>query len=128
MPETMRVNINPLLEILSKDMDLYYDMYFRVIDLKWKSKYGKDEAVAELQSIREILDLDKDETQLPETETEFAKLKGECGRTIMQEIKNIRKEVQEVIKSITKEDFTFGRSSSEGKEVTGKPLVDVDEI
>lgn len=114
MPEATRVDINPLLLILSEDMRMYSELFNRLSKIKWREMYGSDEAIEELNVIRSMLELP---VKKPIDGLEFTRLVGECGKRIMQETGKIRREVTKVIESIAKETLEFGM---EKKDIEGR--------
>ena len=109
MPEGVRVDLSPFMEILSKDMLMYHEMFDKVMQLKWKEAYGREEEIGRLNNIRGMLDL---KAVNPKDELEFSRQIGECGKKIMDEVKKIRKEVTGVFEKIAKEEISLGE---EGK-------------
>jgi len=113
MEQQRVINISPLLEILSKDMDIYTDLYDRTIKLIWSEFYRKEEKISELNIMRQMLGMTECN---PIDEIQFAKFVGECGKKILGETKKIRQEMQELMKSISSENISFGQQS-DNKEI-----------
>lgn len=95
-------------------MDMYSGLLYKVNLLEWKSHYGKETAIAELLTITETLGI---KANNPKDEFEFAKTKGKCGKKIMEETGKIELKVSTLIKSISKETFTFGEEKESEKSV-----------
>ena len=107
MPEVTRINISPLFDILSRDMDLYSELFEELQNLEWKF-YGNAEMVMRMNKIRVALGLKPKQFR---SEAEFAESVGECQRLVLKETKKIRNEVAELIKRISTEEFSFGKGS-----------------
>jgi len=111
--EKVRVDINPLLNILSRDMEMYTELFEKLNKLEW-GFYKEEQTVRDLNIIRGMLDL---KPANPKGEMEFAKLVGECGKKIMEETKRIREEVTKVLESIAKEEIVFGKEERRELEI-----------
>lgn len=114
MPEGVKIDISPFLQIISLDMEMYSLLFRKVNSLKWMTQYGKEESISELNIIRGMLGL---KIVVPENESEFSRCVGECGKKILDETKIIRREATDVLKSITKEEITFGEGKNKLKEI-----------
>lgn len=100
-------------------MQMYAGMFEQVNDLKWKQQYGREEAIGKLSSIRKTLGLKKlTSDELKEIdEIKFSEHLGECGQLILKKTNDLSTQATETLKSIMKEDISFGEErKGEGEE------------